>query len=61
MPFGVVTISIGAVAIESTSDTISLEQCEALLKQAFEIADKQRYKAKHSGRNSVLFGEKQIL
>ncbi|WP_193185682.1 hypothetical protein [Vibrio navarrensis] len=56
MPFGVATISIGAVAIESTSDKISLEQCEALLKQA-----KQLYKAKHSGRNSVLFGEKLSL
>ncbi|EOU2462094.1 diguanylate cyclase [Vibrio navarrensis] len=61
LPFGVVTISIGAVAIESTSDKISLEQCEALLKQAFEIADKQLYKAKHSGRNRVLFGEKLSL
>ncbi|WCE32530.1 diguanylate cyclase domain-containing protein [Vibrio sp. SCSIO 43137] len=56
-PHHVVTVSVGAVPITSTLNTVTVEQAEQLVQKALMKADEQLYSGKESGRNTVMYGE----
>ncbi len=56
-PSGVVTISVGAVPITLSAQEPTFESCQAALERAFEIADKNLYTAKDTGRNTVIMAK----
>ncbi|MGX9419214.1 diguanylate cyclase domain-containing protein [Vibrio sp. WJH972] len=53
-PYGIVTVSIGAVPIISQQRSVTLSQSEQALTQALSEADKQLYQGKALGRNTVM-------
>lgn len=56
-PYGVVTISIGAVPIIAGQNIITLSQSDQALKEALSKADEQLYRSKELGRNTVMISK----
>ncbi|MEF1291029.1 diguanylate cyclase domain-containing protein [Vibrio sp. M260118] len=61
LPYQVVTVSIGAVPISATSNSITLEQSDQCIQRAIVKADEQLYLGKEHGRNVVMYNQTLII
>lgn len=61
LPYRVVTVSIGAVPISATSNSITLEQSDQCIQRAIVKADEQLYLGKEHGRNVVMYNQTLII